>query len=237
MKMKIYVIIPILKNKHFEEITKKEFKAAARPGTEVTIVSLEKGPASIESMYDEYLAAPWILEKVKEGEADGYDAVIIDCMGDPALHGARELVKIPVIGPCEASMALAHVISHRFSVVTVLKAVLPMLERLVKVYGFGDRFASVRSIEVPVLELEDEGKTKTALLAESRRAIEEDGADVIILGCTGMIGMAKWLREKLGVPVIDPAVASLKIAESLVDMGVSHSKHVYPAPPEKLRVA
>lgn len=233
--MKICVIIPILKNENFEEVTEKEFKAAARPDTEIIVKSLEKGPASIESMYDEYLAAPWILEKIKEAEEDGFNAVIIDCMGDPGLHGARELVKIPVIGPCEASMAMAHVICHRFSVVTVLDAVLPLLERLVKVYGFEDRFASVRSIDIPVLELEKEDETRAALLAESKRAIEEDGADTIILGCTGMIGLAKWLQDSLGVPVIDPAIASLKVAESLVDMGISHSKKAYPKPTEKLR--
>lgn len=144
-------------------------------------------------------------------------------------------MKIPVIGPCEASMALAHVICHKFSVVTVLRSVIPLLERMVREYGFGERFASVRSIEVPVLELEKEGETKAALLAESRKAIEEDGADTIILGCTGMLGVARELQEALGVPVIDGAVAALKTAESLVDMGLSQSKRVYPIPREKIR--
>ena len=86
-----------------------------------------------------------------------------------------------------------------------------------------------------LFELGEEAKVKAALLAESRKAVEDDGADTIILGCTGMIGMAKALQETLGIPVIDPAIASLKIAESLVDMKISHSKRVYPTPPEKVR--
>ncbi len=233
--MKVCVILPILKNDFFEEITEKEFKAFARPGTEITVVSLEKGPASIESMYDEYLSAPWTLEKVKSAEQEGYDAVIIDCMGDPALHGARELVDIPVIGPAEASMAMASIIGHKFSVVTVLQSVVPIFHNMVAAYGFRDRFASVRSIDIPVLELEKEEEVKEGLVVESQKAIDEDGADLIILGCTGMIGMAEELGDKLGVPVIDPTAAALKMAESLVDLGLSHSKLVYPKPPEKVR--
>lgn len=235
IKMKVYVIVPILYNEKLEKATIKEFEQAARPDTEITVKSLDKGPASIESMYDELLAAPWILEEVKEAEEKGFDAVIIDCMGDPGLHAARELVEIPVIGPCEASMALAHMVCHKFSVVTVLQSVIPLLERMVREYGFGERFASVRSIEVPVLELEREEETRAALLAESKKALEEDGADTIILGCTGMLNMARGLQEALGVPVIDGAVAALKMAESLVDMKLSQSKRVYPTPTDKIR--
>ncbi len=233
--MRVYVIIPILQNDFFEEVTEREFKAYARPGTEITVVSLERGPASLESMYDEYISAPWTLEKVKLAEQEGYDAVIIDCMGDPALHAARELVDIPVIGPAEASMAMACIIGHRFSVVTVLQSVVPIFHNMVAAYGFKDRFASIRFIDIPVLELDREDEVKEGLAAESKKAIDEDGADLIILGCTGMIGMAKGLEKKLGVPVIDPTAAALKMAESMVDLGYSHSKLTYPKPPDKVR--
>jgi len=234
--MKIRVIIPILKEKAFEESTYKELEAARRKDAEISVVSIEKGPASIESAYDEEIAAPWILEKVKEAEEMGFDAAIIDCMGDPALHAAREIVSIPVIGPCQASMAIASTLCDKFSVVTVLKRLIPLFWIKVREYGFEAKVASVRSVEVPVLELEEKrGEVKDRLLTESKKAIEEDQAGAIILGCTGMLGMAKELQEALGIPVIDPAVASMKLAESLVDMKISHSKLVYPKPPEKER--
>ncbi|NIM45269.1 MAG: hydrogenase expression protein HupH, partial [Nitrososphaeria archaeon] len=85
-------------------------------------------------------------------------------MGDPALHGARELVDIPVIGPAEASMAMASIIGHKFSVVTVLQSVVPIFHNMVAAYGFRDRFASVRSIDIPVLELEKEEEVKEGLV-------------------------------------------------------------------------
>jgi allantoin racemase len=232
--MEIQVIIPILYNKHFEDVTLKEYKARARPDVKISVTSLEKGPASIESMYDEQIASPWILKKVRKAEKDAFDAVIIDCMGDPALYAAREIVKIPIVGPGEASLALAYIIGHRYSVLVVLKGVIPRFENKIRMYGLIERLASVRSIEIPVLRLEKE-KTQNTLLTEARKAIEEDGADTIILGCTGMSGMAKGLQETLGIPVIDPTVTSLKMAETLVDMEMSHSKKAYPDPPDKIR--
>ena len=234
--VKICVVLPVLKKKIFEEMTYKELEAARRKDVKITVVSVERGPASIESAYDEEIAAPWILEKIEEAEEKGFDAAIIDCMGDPALEAAREMVSIPVIGPCQASMAIASTLCDKFSVVTVLKRLLPLFWSKARKYGFESKVASVRSVEVPVLELDEKrSEVKVKLLAESKKAIEEDEAGAIILGCTGMIGMAKELQEALGVPVIDPAVASMKLAESLVDMKISHSKLVYPKPPKKER--
>ncbi len=235
--MKIRVILPILRHEVFEEITRKEFEAVKREDVEISVVSLSKGPASIESAYDEELAAPWILERVREAEEKGFDAVIVDCMGDPALRAAREVVNIPVIGPCQASLAIASTVCDRFSIVVVLDRVKPLFLRKVTEYGYGSKLASVRFVGVPVLELEARRKeVKELLLRESEKAVEEDGAGGIILGCTGMVGMARELQESLRVPVIDPAVASLKMAEILVDMKLSQSKREYPKPPEKQRI-
>jgi allantoin racemase len=153
--MKIEVIAPLLYNENFEKSTIQEFSAHARKDTKVHVSFIEKGTASIESMYDEYLAAPGILEKVKDAQEKKFDAIIIDCMGDPAVDAARELVNIPVIGPCQASMAFASSIGEKFSVVTVLNRVIPMLNRLAKVYGYTEKLASVKSIEIPVLDLEE----------------------------------------------------------------------------------
>lgn len=232
--MKICAIIPILKEEIFEEITYKELKAAARSDVEISVVSIEKGPASIESAYEEEMAAPGILEKVREAEKEGFDAVIIDCMGDPALEAAKEIVDIPVVGPAQSSMAIASTLGDKFSVVTVLDRLIPLIWREIKDYGYEGQVASVRSVEVPVLELEEKrAEVKAALLRESKKAIEEDGADTIILGCTGLIGMARELQEALKVPVVDPGVAPVKLAEILVDLKLSQSKAVFPKPPPK----
>ena len=217
-----------------------DFASVVGPDTELSHAEIDRGPASIECAFDEALAAPDTIAKIVEAERDGVDAVVINCMGDPGMHGGREAVSIPVVGPGEATMHIASMLGHSFSVITVLDTLRPQFENQAKVYGVRDKLASVRSVDIPVLDLEvDRARMVNALIEQAIRAIEEDGADVLIFGCTGMLGAADQVQQGLaargydGVPVIDSMVAAVKLAEALADAGLRHSKRTYPFPPSK----
>jgi len=236
--MKIRVIRPII-GLEAEAGLVEELSPVAAPGTEISEVSVDKGPASIESSYESALAAIGVVAKIVEAEREGVDAVIANCMDDPGVEAAREMVSIPVIGPAETSMHVAAMLGHKFSVIAVLEAdERPFFDHATKA-GVASRLASVRAINIPVLELQDRDRTIRALVEQSVRAVREDGAHVLIFGCTGMAGMAGDVEEGLrregiiDVPVIDPAVLSFKMAEALAGMGLSHSKRTYPTPPKK----
>ena len=233
----IYIINP-LTDKEFEQMTLKEAEAAASPETQLQVVSIDKGPASIECCYDEVIAAPYVVKKVKE-VADKADAIIINCFGDVAVDAAREVTDVAIIGPGSSSMALAQLLGHNFSVVTVLSRLAPLIDRIAAKLGT-TRLTSVRAVDIPVLELQDRPKTVAKLTKESVKAIKDDGAHVIILGCTGMAGLADQIKHELAdqgynIPVVDPLIVALKLAEILVDMKTSQSKLTYPPPPEKER--
>jgi allantoin racemase len=236
--MKIRVVIPSI-TKEYEALGLEQYSPGASADTELSVALLDKGPASIESRYDGAVAVPDVVRKVVEAEKDGVDAVIIDCMADPGLEAAREMVSIPVIGPAETAMHVAAMLGHRFSVVTVLDSAVPMFDLHAARIGVAARLASVRAVNIPVLELGDTGRVVKALTEQSVMAVREDGAHLIVFGCTGMIGLADDVKEGLenrgiaDVPVIDPAILALKVAEAFADMGLSHSKRTYPAPPEK----
>jgi allantoin racemase len=236
--MKIRVVIPSI-TKEFEALGLEQYSPGARPGTEISVTLLDNGPASIESRYEEAVAVPDIVSKVMAAEKDGVDAVIIDCMADPGLDAAREMVTIPVVGPAETAMHLASMLGHRFSVITILDQVAPMFDRHAAKMGLVERLASVRAVNIPVLELGDTERVVKALIEQSAKAVRVDGAHLIVFGCTGMVGLAgdvkKGLEDQgiLDVPVIDPAILAVKISEALVDTGLSHSKRTYPHPPEK----
>ncbi len=121
----------------------------------------------------------------------------------------------------------------KFSIVTVLKSTADVIKENISKYGFSSRVASVRFARIPVLELLDERKAFTAILKEAKISIEKDGAEAIVLGCTGMLSLAKKLEQELGIPVIDPAVASLKLAEVYVSMGLTSSNISYEDSSEK----
>ena len=116
----------------------------ARPGTELDIVCPEWGPRSIEGHYEDFVAAVAMLEVVRERAAD-YDGVIVACFGDPGLAAAREISPVPVVGIAEAAMLTACTVAHRFSIVTVLPRVKPMLEDMVRFHGLEARCASIRT--------------------------------------------------------------------------------------------
>ncbi len=237
--MRIKVISAIITTQFREEV-QREFEHYAAEGTEIDVVNVAKGPASVECWYDEAIAVFDVLNKVKEAEQEGYNAVIVNCFVDVGVRPAREIANIPIIGPGETSMLFAALLSHRFSVVTVLKNLVPMISDIAKVLGINEKLASVRYVDIPVLELAGKEKLKKALYAEMVNAIEKDGAHAIVLGCTGMRGTALDLSQMLkergyDVPIIDPTAASLKFAEALVKMGIKQSKITYMPPPEKER--
>ncbi len=150
------------------------------------------------------------MKKAEWAEANGYDAVVVSCMNDPGVAASKEAVSIPVVGAREAAWNVSNVL--------------------------GKEKGWVRAVGITVLELsQDPEKTYKALLKDGRRAIQE-GADVLILRCTGMAGTAKDLQEELGVPVLEGEGLALALAQILVDVGMAHSKLAYRFPPKKKRV-
>jgi len=218
------------------ERRKRILKTHAWVDTSIDIVDIDKGPRSIESSYEEYLSVPETVKKAVQAEKDGYDGIILGCFGDPGLEALREMVRIPVVGPGETAMQVASLLGRRFSIVTVMDSVVPSLERLAGMVGLARKLASVRAINIPVLALQkDPALTTGRMIEESRKAMLEDRADVIILGCMSMAFMevSERMRESLGVPVVNPAVVSLKVLEGLVTARLTHSKKAYPFPPNK----
>lgn len=208
-------------------------QAHAGGNVRVDIDESDHGPTSIESSYDEYLSVPALATAAVQAEKDGYDGVILGCFGDPGIEAVRELVSIPVVGPGECAAAVAALLGHRFSVVTITESVTRSMENKIRIMGLHDKLASVRAVNIPVLDLaRDPAVTKARIIEEAARARDDDRADVIVLGCMSMafMGISDEMQVALGLPVVNPAVVSLKILEGLVAANLSHSKKAFPAP-------
>jgi allantoin racemase len=201
-------------------------EAVAAPGTEIIAVNPRNGPASIEGHYDEAVSVIGLLEEIHAGEAQGIDAYVIACFGDPGLLAAREIAKGPVLGIAEAAMHTASMIATGFSIVTTLERTRIIAEHLVEAYGMGRFCRRVRATDIAVLDLEDEGSDAwRAIFEQCRRALAEDGSGAIVLGCAGMADLPAALARELGAPVIDGVVAAVRFAEALVALGLGTSKH------------
>lgn len=234
--MKIAYVVPgIMDNK---EMQRREnlLKKWAAVNTEVKVFDTTEGPASIESSYEEYLSIPITAKKMYELENKGYDAAILGCAGDPGLDAMREITsKMLVVGPGQSSMQMAVMLGNRFSVLTVTDSTVANSYELAHKAGVADRLASVKPLNIPVLELaNDKEKSVKRMIEAGREAIEKDRADTLVLGCMsmGFLNIDNKLQKELNVPVINPSQIGLKAAEALIGAGLFHSKKAYMVPPK-----
>ncbi len=222
--MKILIINPNSTASMTHKIGEVALRIAA-PGTTVRAVNPPDSPASIECHTEEALCVPGLLRCIQEAEAQGYDAYVIACFGDPGLDAAREQARGPVIGIAEAAMHAASMVANSFSVVTTLERTVGMAWHLAERYGMQRFCRNVRAADLPVLDLEDPSKNaRTLIRDECLRALREDRCESIVLGCAGMTDLCRSLSDEIGAPVIDGVAVAVKLVESLVTLGLRTSK-------------
>ncbi|KOG10244.1 Asp/Glu/hydantoin racemase [Streptomyces viridochromogenes] len=211
-------------------------RAAAGPGTTVLGLTPAWGPESAEGWLDSYLSAAAVMDALRTYEGPEYDAVVMAGFGEHGREGVRELVDVPVVDITEAAAHLACLLGRRYGVVTTLERSCGQIEDSLETAGVRRNCVAVVGTGLGVLELEDGERTESAFLAAAERA-RDAGAEVLVLGCAGMTGLQRTVGEKLGVPVVDGVGAAVKLAESLVGLGLTTSRAgTYAKPLRKGRV-
>ncbi|MCR4436040.1 MAG: aspartate/glutamate racemase family protein [Clostridiales bacterium] len=220
-----------------EELRAREnmIAAVSRPDTVLSMDCLRDTQVTIDSAKDIALASAEIVRMAIKAESEGYDAVVLYCMSDPAITACREVVKIPVVGGGQASIAVACTLGYSFSMIIPSGKRIPEKREFIRATGVDlSRLASIRSVDICYSEIFSEPeKTISALVDSAKLCVQQDHAEVIVLGCLSFAGMAKKVSDALGVPVVDPAFTAVAMAELLVSQGLGHSKISYPFPPNR----
>lgn len=245
--MAIYVISPIVESEAIKLTDSQKFMnqhfPEYNPEDEAPYIIcsfLDTGPTSVEHEIDDALSVPGMLAKAIWAVGQGAEGILVDCMCDPGVKALRAALNIPVIGPAETAFHLAATLGHRFGVVDIGDDTAPMVEDLVARYGLRDKFAAVRGTGIAVEHIGENQQTQDALYDAALQAVEQDHADVIVLGCTGFAGMAQAIQGRLlqhqnqyRVPVIDPLPLAVRTLISFVREGHCHSKKAFPTPGKK----
>lgn len=204
---------------------------------ELSMDCLKNSKVCIDSALDVALASAEIVQQAIKAEQDGYDGIILYCMSDPAIVACREVVRVPVLGGGQAAFLTAAGLGYNYSLLTTSSRRIPEKKEFIYTTGVDPgRLCSIRSVDLNLSDIRtDMNRTIDCLAREGRRCVEEDDAQVLILGCLSLLGMADAVSERIDIPVIDPAKAALSMMESLIRQGLSHSKKAYWSPPAGIR--
>lgn len=193
-----------------------------QPSTQIEVVSFDMTPSPSHLEYRAYEALTYerTLRIARDCGQQNIDALVIGCFYDPALEDAREISgQTIVVAPCQASLQVVEHLANRFSIIVGRNKWMEQMHERVRSYGAADRLASMRPLGMGVDEFQkDPALTRRRIIEQAMRAVEEDGAEAIVLGCTIEFGFFEQVQREVGVPVIDPVVAAFKMAEAMAGM-------------------
>lgn len=214
---------------YFNQETQEMIDAVRAPHQFPRVRHIEGGPPHLEYHLHEHAALEPMLALMREAQADGCAAGVIGCFYDGGLRELREALEMPVVGMAEASMFMAATLGHRFSVIVGRRKWIPKMRDNATLAGLDRRVASFRSVEMTIPEmLEDPEELEDRVLAEGRRAYEEDGAEVLLLAEIVSPSLARRAEAELPITLLDPGAACWKWAEMAADLyvkqGLSHAR-------------
>jgi allantoin racemase len=237
--LKILVLNPNTSERMTAEIAAAA-RAAASDGTEIDCMAPRFGSEAIDSAAESYLSAVGVMDVVSVlldcGSFD-YDAVVFAGFGEHGKDALQEMLAVPVFDIAECAAHVAHLIGRRYSVVTTLARSIAPIEDRLTLAGLNVHCASIRACGLGTAEVDaDPAGAVAAIVEQASRAVGEDRADVICLGCAGMAGVAAAITAKVGVPAVDGVAAAVAMAQAIVRLGLSTSKAgVYAPGPDNAR--
>lgn len=200
------------------------------PDTQLAMVCPQNSGVELNSALDVVLAAPEIVQLAADGQNAGFDAIVLYCFSDPVIDACREALRIPVIGGAQASCLAALNVCRSFGVILADEARLPEKKLFLRTLGVSpERIGQIAAVNLSgISPWADRETTFKKLLACGQKMMRETHTEAIVLGCLSFLGLAEPLSRVLGIPVIDPAVAAVTTAESIVRQRLFTSKVSYP---------
>jgi allantoin racemase len=191
-------------------------------GPDIKCVTLREGPPAVESQRDADAVILPLCRVIREAEAE-FAAFVIACFSDPGLFSAREATAKPVLGIAECGILTALTMGHRYGVISILARSVPRHLRYIAAMGVGQRLAADLPLGLGVLELADARNTLTRMIDAGRRLRDQHGADVLVMGCSGMAPYRADLEEAVGLPVVEPTQAAVAMAIARIRLGWGRS--------------
>ena len=219
------------------EARKRQLQRYASKETEIDVLLPEEGTYWVDrpTEFDLIYITPYIVKRIVEAEKEGYDACLVDCIFDPGVDEARCVVNVPVLGPGRIVLHTAGVLADKAGFFCPA-GMSSHIYRFAKRFGVPDIVHYVEAVEYGPTIFGEKKQTIHDMFVEFGRRAIKSGAQVLVPWALPLVfagGLdARELTKTLGIPVIDPHLF-VKVAEDMVEMGLSHSRLAYPSPPQK----
>ena len=228
--MKILLINPNT-SQSVSDLIEAEARRAAAPGTQVSVLTAPFGVAYIETRFESLIGA-YAAATLAAEHCGRHDAIVVAAFGDPGIDGLREVLDIPVVGLTEAALMSACLLGKRFSIVAISHRITAWYRECVAANGLSDRLASIRNLDDPLKDIGRVQEDHTARLeALCLSAVRDDGADVIIIAGAPLAGLARSIKDRIPVPVVDGVSSAVCHAQTLVSLAPAPARRGSFAPP------
>jgi Asp/Glu/hydantoin racemase len=234
-KKKVLVLVPFpMSGEHLAARREQSEKVDLGPDIEFHYRPVKWAGTNFVGPYDYVLGDFTMLEAGLSAQEEGFDAVCIDTMSDSGVSALRAARDKPVIGPGRSTILTAMLLGDKFGMLVMWERWLGLYKKVMDELGVWHKYVGYQSIGVAPDRFSllggEEKVIFPKLLAAGKKLIEENKADVIILGSTSMHQARQFLADNLPVPVISPGPLSYGIAQMLVNLDLAHSRKAYPQP-------
>ena len=209
-KKRILIINPSSNAKLTSVLEDEVLKYQQVPGTELVCRTLAQAPLEIETDADIQAVIPALISEISQ--CQGFEAYVIASYADPGLHEARTIARKLVLGIQESAVSLSATYGRKFGVIALARASIQRHIAYIRQLGMHNFHAGERALDIGIDEATGDPSTLQKIIDTGRLLIDEDGAEMVILGCAGMAAHRPAAQQALGVPVIDPTQAAVQLA-------------------------
>lgn len=215
MTFRVKIISPLEASEADLDRRQRRYSQQAGPNTQVVVENLRGGPAALNTSGDVLASAAAIYQQGRDTRPDDYDAILIDCVFDPAVEELQESTGLPTFGPTRVTLPLIELVSSNFSIIARTERQCELLAGIVTRYGFGNYLCSLRALNISYEEAKQPGIFNRIMLDRLEEAVVSDGARAIMFGSTTMALTDDMRATARGAPLFMPGMVALKVMERL----------------------
>lgn len=220
MTFRVKIISPITIDQADLERRRVRYGETASAGTQIDVLNLPEGPTGLHSVAEIVACEHAVFQAAAGIRADECDAILIDCVFDPAVDNIRKHTGLPTFGPMRTTLSLMHLVARNFAIISRMQTQCEMMTELIRQYGYERSLVATRSLDLTYAQGRQPAVFNEAMAVQIRNAVRIDRAQAILMGSTTMALNDKLLAAAEGVPLITTGMFTLRVMESMWKEGL-----------------